>query len=134
MKLSRRQKKHRTYLKSDEWAKLRADILIDVGFACERCGKKKGLQVHHLTYERFGGDELREDLIVLCSYHHRLEHGLIKKKKKARVRNKKLKPMNKKTVLQLRNMGVKKLRRYLAGHRMNRAILKELGIKKKING
>lgn len=30
------------------------------------------LHVHHLTNARFGGDELPEDLQVLCTYHHRL--------------------------------------------------------------
>lgn len=96
------QKKHREYIKSDEWAKVRADMLIAANFQCERCNKKKNLQVHHLTYERFGGDEIKDDLIVLCGYHHRLEHNLVYEKKKTK----------KKTYSTIEQLKKKKLRKY----------------------
>ncbi len=88
--LTKRQQAHRKYLQSEDWAQVRVDLLIEVGFQCERCKSKRNLQVHHLNYDRFGGDELRDDLIVLCSYHHRLEHNLIKTKhKQNKSKNKK---------------------------------------------
>ncbi len=41
-----------------------------------RCGSERRfgyvLQHHHKTYARFGGDELPEDMIVLCEHHHAL--------------------------------------------------------------
>ena len=66
------------FLLSTAWAKIRNDLYHIRGYQCERCDCKKGLQVHHLTYDRYGGDEEPEDLIILCGYHHRLEHGLVK--------------------------------------------------------
>lgn len=45
------------------------------GCRCERiigarCLSRVRLHVHHLTYERFGGDELDSDWEVLCPSHH----------------------------------------------------------------
>lgn len=34
------------------------------------CGTSKGIQVHHLTYERLG-NELMDDLRILCYTHHK---------------------------------------------------------------
>lgn len=35
-----------------------------------RCTMTEGLQHHHRTYARYGGDELPEDVVVLCKPHH----------------------------------------------------------------
>jgi hypothetical protein len=40
-----------------------------------RCDETKGLQHHHKTYARFGGDELPEDIEVLCKTHHEWIEG-----------------------------------------------------------
>jgi hypothetical protein len=67
---------YETYLKTPEWKRRRNRILESVGKRCQRCGAKGvELHVHHLTYER-RGEELPEDLIVLCKDCHEKEHGL----------------------------------------------------------
>lgn len=72
------------YLNSSRWERVRERKLRDAGRKCERCGDRgyrtlkgnpAGLQVHHRTYERVGGDERMEDLEVLCEDCHREEHG-----------------------------------------------------------
>jgi hypothetical protein len=40
------------------------------------CWGTEHLEVHHLTYDRFGGNERLEDLQTLCRDCHRTWHGL----------------------------------------------------------
>jgi hypothetical protein len=63
------------YLKTEEWQRTRLDAIERARGACEKCGSGEKLQVHHITYER-RGEELPEDLIVLCKKCHKNEHGL----------------------------------------------------------
>lgn len=72
------------YYDSPVWAKKRVAALARAGHRCEyltkvevngrlfeyRCMQKDHLQVHHKTNIRFGGDEIPEDLQVLCAPHH----------------------------------------------------------------
>ena len=59
------------YLRSDVWQYKRECALSRAGRKCERCGAKYGvaLEVHHLTYERFGNERM-DDLEVLCKRCH----------------------------------------------------------------
>lgn len=66
------------FYNSIEWKEIKEGLFEIRGDTCERCKKKKGIQVHHLTYERFGGDELPEDLLIVCRGCHMKEHGLLK--------------------------------------------------------
>lgn len=70
---------YKRYLKSKHWQETRSAAIAGAGNTCQQCGKKAGktiwLEVHHLTYERIG-EELPEDLRVLCHNCHRKEHGL----------------------------------------------------------
>ena len=45
-----------------------------VDFNGNRCCSCLNLDAHHLTYERFG-NELPEDLMILCRTHHIELHG-----------------------------------------------------------
>ncbi len=71
------------YLQSEHWERIREEKVEAADRMCERCGegaKRRGdrwigLNVHHLTYERLGCEEL-SDLIVLCIHCHEVEHGL----------------------------------------------------------
>lgn len=74
------------YLRSPQWKAKRAAVLKRAGGKCEECtreykirGKGSGYmvwpaqEVHHLTYERVGNENL-DDLIGLCERHHHAEH------------------------------------------------------------
>lgn len=66
------------YILSAAWAAKRLGALERAGCKCQLCRSDKRLHVHHNTYERIG-DELPEDLIVLCKrchkfYHQRIDH------------------------------------------------------------
>ena len=59
----------------------RVEVLQRANEHCERCGRfiasgfSPGLDLHHLTYERAYGDELPDDLMVLCRDCHEGEHA-----------------------------------------------------------
>lgn len=71
---------YKVYLQSGTWKRKRLLKLEQVGNSCENCGFRadKGLHVHHLTYERLG-DELLEDLKVLCEDCHNDIHQKTKR-------------------------------------------------------
>ena len=77
------------FLYSTAWARIKLDLFEIRGRACEICGKDKVIHVHHLTYDRYGGDEEPEDLIILCARCHMIEHGIIKFPKKKKKKRKK---------------------------------------------
>jgi hypothetical protein len=55
-----------------DWQVLRARLLQQAQYTCQRCGfatNAKGLQLHHKNYDRLG-HERDEDLIVLCLECH----------------------------------------------------------------
>lgn len=76
---------HRQYLESPVWRVKRQEALIFYGCICSRCNEY-GNDVHHKTYERVGGNELIEDLEVLCrpchKAHHRAERASRREKTK----------------------------------------------------
>lgn len=73
------------YINSPLWRARRRRALEIAGNRCQfeilqpgstslvRCPSSALLSVHHKTYERLG-QELDEDLEVLCWFHHQLEH------------------------------------------------------------
>lgn len=74
------------YIKSPAWRARREEALARAGGRCQyevedpaglnhipRCTRTRHLEVHHLTYARLG-NELPEDLEVLCWFHHMTEH------------------------------------------------------------
>jgi len=69
------------FLLSVEWAKIKLDILEIVKYKCQDCGSKRFLQIHHLTYDRYGGEEEPSDLVCLCAKCHLFSHGISKKRK-----------------------------------------------------
>jgi hypothetical protein len=66
---------YRQYLRSPEWDGRRRKALYRAGYRCEKCGKAKPLQVHHLTYERIF-NERPGDLQAVCDRCHRRLHGM----------------------------------------------------------
>ncbi len=71
----RRRAKYRRYMRSDAWRAIRDVRLSIAAYECEKCGSRETLHVHHLTYDRFGGDERMTDLQVLCRPCHNQAHG-----------------------------------------------------------
>jgi len=63
------------YLDSRDWRLQRAYRIELAGGRCEECGATRLLQAHHNTYDRVG-EELLEDLDVLCRPCHEREHGI----------------------------------------------------------
>lgn len=63
------------YLQTPEWRRRRDRALARASWACEwpACKRKTDLQVHHKVYEHIG-DELDEELAVLCGDHHHHFH------------------------------------------------------------
>jgi 5-methylcytosine-specific restriction endonuclease McrA len=65
------------YLETPEWDQMRQTALFVADYRCQVCNRDdETLDVHHRTYERLG-QELLEDLFVLCrschlTYHVRL--------------------------------------------------------------
>jgi 5-methylcytosine-specific restriction endonuclease McrA len=66
------------YLRSPHWRETRFKVLKKSGFKCGRCGSRGKLNVHHLTYLRFGRERI-SDLEVLCERCHRKVHGIKEK-------------------------------------------------------
>lgn len=67
--------KYGRYLVSPEWRERRAAAIAAQGFKCQRCGRRRDLQVHHKTYKNLG-KERDEDLEVLCRDCHEIHHGI----------------------------------------------------------
>ncbi len=64
------------YQQTREWKTKRSRALIRAGNKCQVCSSTdKPLNVHHNTYARYG-DELLEDLTVLCRACHKHYHGI----------------------------------------------------------
>lgn len=64
------------YIKSPEWKYKAQQIREEYGNRCQLChasGYTRQLHVHHNTYERLG-NELKDDLILLCAKCHELYH------------------------------------------------------------
>lgn len=76
---------YKEYIQSAEWkAKSFQRKKID-GFKCTKCGRRTGLNVHHLTYAHLY-DEPMEDLTTLCRICHTKKHGIKFSTKKERQR------------------------------------------------
>jgi len=62
------------YIHSDKWLERRRQALLRDGFRCQKCGSRRYLHVHHLTYARFGNEKL-DDLQTVCKACHEKIHG-----------------------------------------------------------
>ena len=64
--------RYEEHLASPKWQELRQQVIARQGGQC-KCGAP-GTDVHHLTYQRLGGEQL-DDLELLCRQCHQQEHG-----------------------------------------------------------
>lgn len=81
----RRPKRDKSFYYSVAWKTLR-DVKLAVNPVCEKCSSADHLQIHHLTYDRFGGSELMSDLQTLCSKCHSSHHMSEKIERRKRSR------------------------------------------------
>lgn len=63
------------YLRSSHWAGLKVRFRASDQLQACVCGEEEGLQLHHKTYERVG-NELLDDLVLLCRGCHEAVHTL----------------------------------------------------------
>jgi 5-methylcytosine-specific restriction endonuclease McrA len=76
---TRKKNAYALFLRSIYWRDTRKKVLKRDNYTCTKCGCKKNLQVHHLSYEHHGNEHLfLEDLTTLCKKCHEFEHKLIK--------------------------------------------------------
>lgn len=61
------------YILSAEWKDKAASAKFRANYRCQVCNATEQLQAHHRTYERLG-NELPEDITVLCDDCHRMYH------------------------------------------------------------
>jgi len=78
--MNHRDPSYKRYMRSRMWKTKRMLAIRRAHFRCEKCGfyafstiTGAGLDVHHKTYERFGGRELPSDLMVVCRSCHKVE-------------------------------------------------------------
>ena len=71
-------KEYLEYMQSNAWDDLRKFRLFYDSYTCQDCGVTgKPLDVHHLTYDRFG-HEFIDDVVSLCRTCHNFRHGKVK--------------------------------------------------------
>ena len=66
-----------SYLQSKKWKQKIAEAKARFKYQCVSCNRTANetiLEGHHLTYERFG-NELPEDIVILCRSCHRKVHS-----------------------------------------------------------
>ena len=67
-------KRPRFRLDRDSYERLCRQVLERDGWRCQNCGNSTNLQVHHVCPRSLLGDDIGENLIVLCSSCHREAH------------------------------------------------------------
>lgn len=67
---------YKGYLNSIYWQDVKRAVRMRDRFTCQHCGKRKLVEVHHLTYAHRGHEmEHLDDLICLCPACHDKVHG-----------------------------------------------------------
>jgi 5-methylcytosine-specific restriction endonuclease McrA len=71
-----RQEEYKKHLQSPYWQEVKRMVRMRDRFTCRDCGKRKLVEVHHLTYAHRGHEkEHLDDLICLCPKCHRARHA-----------------------------------------------------------
>lgn len=65
---------YQEYLKSDEWNKIKQNVLEKANFKCEYCGND-AYAVHHIKYPK-DKKEIFDNLVAVCRRCHSLNHGI----------------------------------------------------------
>lgn len=70
---------YKKYMHSEEWRKKAAQRIEIDGHKCVMCDRpesrcRKGLAVHHITYQRLGNENVYTDIVSLCDSCHQKIH------------------------------------------------------------
>lgn len=57
-------------LPPEDYFVLCQSVLKRDGFRCRNCGSRNNLHVHHIVFRSTGGDDVSENLCVLCNFCH----------------------------------------------------------------
>lgn len=67
--------RYKAFLKTNYWKAVRIKVFLRDSKTCQKCGSKKKLEAHHLTYKHHKNEMKHlEDLITLCRDCHEKEH------------------------------------------------------------
>lgn len=61
-------------LDPDQYESLRNQVLCRDNWRCQSCGSMSNLEVHHKDFRSHSGEDLEENLIVLCNACHTAVH------------------------------------------------------------
>lgn len=75
VKAMSRKDEYQAYLRSPSWRSLSMAARFRAGNRCEFCGMT-GDHVHHVKYPKQWAQDHIDNLIVVCSHHHDLLHGI----------------------------------------------------------
>lgn len=67
---------YKYYLRTEHWKRTRRKRIEMDGFKCSSCGSPINLNVHHVTYDRIGCEDM-EDLVTFCQTCHGRLHGKV---------------------------------------------------------
>lgn len=68
--------KYEDYLKTSHWKSVREKRKELDGHQCFICGSTRELNVHHLSYERLGAENIETDMVTLCHGCHATLHRI----------------------------------------------------------
>ena len=74
------------YITSAAWEAKKEERKKVDGYRCVCCGRseehtRRGLQVHHITYERLGHENVYTDLCTVCGSCHKKIHAYYNRKR-----------------------------------------------------
>jgi 5-methylcytosine-specific restriction endonuclease McrA len=62
-------------LDSEQYEKLRREVLERDGWRCQVCGSMSAVEVHHLSFRSRGGEDCDQNLITVCRRCHNGIHS-----------------------------------------------------------
>ena len=68
---------YQEYLQSEHWLSVREERKKIDNYRCILCGSSENINVHHLSYENIGEENIYLDLLTLCKRCHFLLHDAI---------------------------------------------------------
>lgn len=80
--ISKRSDFYNRYIRSDEWKQKEQERMNVDDNKCVMCGRpsektRHGLQVHHITYNNLGNEDIMSDLVTLCAPCHKKMHNYL---------------------------------------------------------